>query len=206
MSELASFTCIDCRNVGVQQARGRARLRCTPCGLIRASQLGRQRNRSRRRPALPVKPCEGCGAVYETRVRRQRWCSRRCKDAHHGAAFRAAGKRARLSPEAQERQRLSWQVKNRRRRAAKRGGKSELYTLQEIAERDGWLCQLCGDPVPMDVKVPGLLAPTIDHIIAVSRGGDDTRANVQLAHFRCNSAKGPRQVLAVVPIEGGSGE
>jgi 5-methylcytosine-specific restriction endonuclease McrA len=44
----------------------------------------------------------------------------------------------------------------------------------------------------MDVNVPEALAPTIDHVVPVSRGGDDIKANVQLAHFRCNSVKGPR--------------
>jgi 5-methylcytosine-specific restriction endonuclease McrA len=48
----------------------------------------------------------------------------------------------------------------------------------------------------MTVKVPEPLAPTIDHIVPVSKGGDDTRANVQLAHFRCNSVKGNREAAA----------
>jgi 5-methylcytosine-specific restriction endonuclease McrA len=29
----------------------------------------------------------------------------------------------------------------------------------------------------------------VDHIIPLSKGGDDTRANVQLACWGCNSAK-----------------
>jgi 5-methylcytosine-specific restriction endonuclease McrA len=52
----------------------------------------------------------------------------------------------------------------------------------------------------MGQRVPHPKAPTIDHIVPVSEGGDDTRANVQLACFRCNSVKGPRgsQQLALI--------
>lgn len=140
---------------------------------------------------LSAVECAGCRAQFDPRRRDQRWCSKKCKNAHFNARFREAGC---LSPEARERQRLYWQEKNRRRRAAKRGGASEPYTLVQIAERDGHRCGLCGDSVPMDAKVPDALAPTIDHITPVSRGGDDTKANVQLAHFRCNSVKGARDV------------
>ncbi|MDI9885916.1 HNH endonuclease signature motif containing protein [Streptomyces sp. HNM0645] len=77
---------------------------------------------------------------------------------------------------------------------------SEPYTLAEIAERDKGRCGLCGGRVAMKQKVPHPKAPTIDHVVPVSEGGDDTRANVQLAHFVCNSVKGPRgsQQLALI--------
>lgn len=42
----------------------------------------------------------------------------------------------------------------------------------------------------MTKAVPHPKAPTIDHIIPLAVGGDDTRANVQLAHFLCNSLAG----------------
>jgi 5-methylcytosine-specific restriction endonuclease McrA len=44
----------------------------------------------------------------------------------------------------------------------------------------------------MALAVPHLKAATIDHIIPLSISRDDTRANVQLAHFICNSIKGDR--------------
>jgi 5-methylcytosine-specific restriction endonuclease McrA len=74
----------------------------------------------------------------------------------------------------------------------KRGAAHEPYTLAEIAERDGYCCKLCGVQVLMDLRCPELMAPTIDHIVPISLGGDDTPANVQLAHFTCNSRKGAR--------------
>jgi 5-methylcytosine-specific restriction endonuclease McrA len=44
----------------------------------------------------------------------------------------------------------------------------------------------------MTKAVPHPKAPTIDHILPIACGGNDTRANVQLAHFICNSRKGTR--------------
>lgn len=87
-----------------------------------------------------------------------------------------------------------WQQKNRRRRAQKRGGASEPYTLAEIAARDRKRCGLCRKPVAMTKKVPHPKAPVVDHVVPIVDGGDDTRANVQLAHFLCNSRKGARAV------------
>lgn len=79
-----------------------------------------------------------------------------------------------------------------RRRALKKGVASEPYTTRQIAERDGFTCGLCGGAVVMSTPYPDPWSPTIDHVIPLIRGGDDTRANVQLAHFTCNSAKGAR--------------
>lgn len=147
---------------------------------------------ARRMAALPSRRCDACSVSFEPSRRAQRWCSKPCKD-------KGAGPR-RLSPEARERQRLYWQAKCRRRRAAKRGGASEPYTLAEIAARDRGRCGLCRGQVAMTKAVPHPKAPTIDHLVPVSESGDDTRANVQLACFRCNSAKGARgsQQLALI--------
>ncbi|MDX2892491.1 HNH endonuclease signature motif containing protein [Streptomyces scabiei] len=77
---------------------------------------------------------------------------------------------------------------------------SEPYTLAEIAARDGGRCGLCGRRVSMKWKAPHPKSPTIDHLMPVSEGGDDSRANVQLAHWGCNSAKCNRgsQQLALI--------
>lgn len=58
---------------------------------------------------------------------------------------------------------------------------------QYVIERDGLTCRLCGDPVePDDVH--------IDHVFPRVLGGDDSPANLQVAHSTCNLAKGARLV------------
>lgn len=145
----------------------------------------------------PARACVGCDQQFQPCRREQRWCSLACYNRHNPSPITTR----RYSPEeARERIRESWRQKNRRRRAAKRGAPSERYTLVGIATRDKHRCGLCGKRVAMKQKVPHPKAPTIDHIVPLLDGGDDTRANVQLAHFLCNSAKGPRgsQQLALI--------
>lgn len=87
-----------------------------------------------------------------------------------------------------------------RRKARRRRVVHEPYTLAEIAARDRNVCQLCRRRVAMTKQVPHPKAPTIDHVLPIAAGGDDTRANVQLAHFECNWMKrdGGTQQLALV--------
>lgn len=86
------------------------------------------------------------------------------------------------------------------RRARKYAVESEPYTMTEIALRDKRTCQLCGKRVAMTKAVPHSKAATIDHVVPISEGGGDIRANVQLAHFLCNALKGARgsQQLALI--------
>lgn len=193
MENSTLFTCIDCGAQGEQSVRGRKRLRCDEC---RKRHAVDGRPWEQRKAGRSVAVCEACGTQYRRYRATQRWCSRACS----GPNKTGAGPRGGLSPEARERRRLYWQEKNRRRRAAKRGGASEAYTTAEIAVRDRFTCRLCGKRVAMKQVVPHPKAPTIDHVVPVSEGGDDTRANVQLAHFLCNSVKGPRgsQQLALI--------
>ncbi len=68
---------------------------------------------------------------------------------------------------------------------------SESYTLEQIFIRDEGMCMLCFTPVIIDIDEIKY-RPSIDHVIPLSKGGDDTLKNVQLAHFGCNSRKGNR--------------
>lgn len=52
------------------------------------------------------------------------------------------------------------------------------------------VCGICGKPVDKHLKFPHPLAPAIDHIIPVSKGGHPSDlSNLQLVHATCNRAK-----------------
>lgn len=77
-----------------------------------------------------------------------------------------------------------------RRRARKRNAWVEEVWRPKVYERDNWTCRICHEPVDRDAEVPDPLAPTLDHIVPLALGGDHSYANVQCAHYRCNSLKG----------------
>lgn len=64
---------------------------------------------------------------------------------------------------------------------------SKPYT--QLAERDGgWYCHYCH----ARLAPVGLMMPTLDHILAQSKGGTDDIDNLVLACGPCNSAKRDR--------------
>jgi 5-methylcytosine-specific restriction endonuclease McrA len=83
----------------------------------------------------------------------------------------------------------AWQL---RRKTIKIDAFVEDFSREEIFERDDYTCQLCGEKVLLDVKHNHSAAPTIDHIVPLSKGGKHERINVQCAHYGCNVSKGNR--------------
>lgn len=88
-----------------------------------------------------------------------------------------------------------------RRRARKKDAFVAPVYRNRIFERDGWRCQLCGNKVKRDAEVPHPLAPVLDHIVPLAKGGSHEPANVQCAHFLCNSLKSdkgaPQQLMLI---------
>ena len=82
-----------------------------------------------------------------------------------------------------------------RRRRLLASAVQEPYLREDIFERDGWVCQLCQEPIDPELQYPESGYASIDHILPVSHGGDDTPDNVQAAHFGCNVSKGNRVEL-----------
>lgn len=66
----------------------------------------------------------------------------------------------------------------------------ERVSLTKICERDNFTCQLCNEPVDMSLEgTSERLAPSLDHIKPLAKGGEHSYANTQLAHHYCNSVK-----------------
>jgi 5-methylcytosine-specific restriction endonuclease McrA len=80
------------------------------------------------------------------------------------------------------------------RRARQQGAGSERFGRQEIYERDGWVCGICAEPVDPALKYPDLMSASLDHVTPLALGGQHSRANVQCAHFICNSRKTHRGI------------
>ena len=68
----------------------------------------------------------------------------------------------------------------------------EHFRAEEVYERDGWICQLCLEPVDREAIWPAKRSVSLDHVIPLSLGGQHTRANTQCSHLFCNCAKGAR--------------
>jgi 5-methylcytosine-specific restriction endonuclease McrA len=73
-------------------------------------------------------------------------------------------------------------------------------TDEEILERDRWRC-FCGKRIGKSFKYPHPRSRSIDHVVPLSEGGDDTAANKRAAHLGCNitrSNRGGGEQLAMI--------
>lgn len=82
-------------------------------------------------------------------------------------------------------------IHKQKRRAITKGAKCvERVSVIELFYRDGSRCQLCWKKLNLKRKVPHPMAVTIDHIVPLSKGGEHSYKNTQLACFMCNALKG----------------
>lgn len=140
------------------------RRRCPDCQVKHNREVQREWSRANRPAALRpwvVGVCRRCGDRFNTRIQSKVYCSTRCTK----------------------------NAAKDRRRQRKRDAYVEDVWRSKVFERDGWRCQLCGKALNRTAVVPHPKAPTLDHIIPISKGGTHEYANVQSAHFLCNSLK-----------------
>lgn len=83
----------------------------------------------------------------------------------------------------------------------KRSGARASKLIPRLAERDGWICHLCGEPIDSQLPYSGPEArhghrATLDHLLPHSLGGRTRLENLRLAHAKCNSRRGNRLLEA----------
>lgn len=141
-----------------------ARLTVLTCSTRCNEQMHMLRARRRYRVSSGGLACRRCGGLLEYH---QSVC----------ANCRAEGKRR------------SRRKSKHRRRMRMRDGRHDVFDSHEIFARDGWCCQLCKKRVDLGCDVNDDRFPNLDHIVAVSKGGDHTRLNTQCLCRKCNLEK-----------------
>lgn len=126
------------------------------------------------------RPCDICGNKYTPVTPNQKYCSGECsKNATNDRRKRSG----------------DWVGDHHERRCRKVGVKFTPIAPKDIFERDGYLCHLCLSPCDSTATWPDPLAPTLDHVIPLARGGGHTEENLRCAHWMCNQKKAAKAEL-----------
>lgn len=153
----------------------------------------REAVKARYRAANPLPKCEYCSAsASKTNARTcgSENCRRLHQNAKQRAFFAAHPGYHNNFPETRS-------DASKRRRAAKRGARVERFTSREVFERDGWVCWICGCAVDPGLKGPHPDSASLDHVVALSKGGEHSLANSRCSHWVCNSRRGARSLEEV---------
>jgi 5-methylcytosine-specific restriction endonuclease McrA len=129
------------------------------------------------------KKCKVCGSPVGYKHRSpKKYCSDVCRSIGYGAsreafkqtdAYRAAKRKAKA-----------------KRRAIERGLEAHSIDPIRVFERDGWRCHMCNKKLnPIDRGTIKPLAPELDHIVPISKGGKHIWSNVACSCRLCNSTK-----------------
>ena len=88
---------------------------------------------------------------------------------------------------AEQRRALRRRQNRRRAERLRSNGPRERFTLEQVGDRDGWICAICRTSASKTFRSPHPCSASVHHVIEVVEGGTDTLDNVVLAHRFCNS-------------------
>ncbi|PTE46857.1 hypothetical protein BUY75_02635 [Staphylococcus epidermidis] len=176
------------------------------------SKLGYERKRT-------VKQCDECGINFlphKSNFRKQRFCSKKCGEKFEAKIYwqKRKYKKRRLKKCGECGIWHSTSYANCSKECAKRLAtrKNRIYIDQrmniakanghfdsdidiyKLIERDGEQCYLCGDTVLFDVNYNDPKYPTIEHVLAIAKGGTHSWDNVKVACRDCNCRKRTKSV------------
>lgn len=148
------------------------------------------RKRSNRPSRKSSKQCPTCKASYTPeKSMKQAYCSSTCKAAARAARERddpgrlAARRATQKAYNRTEAYRVAQRSAKARRRSAERSGSVTVAEWQELVGRFGNACAYCGE---REAQL------TMDHVVALAKGGSHSVENLVPACKSCNSAKGVR--------------
>ena len=147
---------------------------------IEARRGSRRRSRAERKLALAKKGSKG----------RTVWVSRTCKMCPSRFITQSSSTGLCCSAQCTTANRRNKELDAAsRRRARKRDAFVAPVKRLTIFTRDKYRCHICKRLTKPSKCVPHPLAPTIDHIIPLAKGGTHEPANVATACFECNCMK-----------------
>jgi 5-methylcytosine-specific restriction endonuclease McrA len=183
---VATVRCVTCGHEFVHSIDVRTNWQCPKC--VEAEQAMRQQESDARRYERMFakireysldKTCAECGSIFHSTSSSALYCSDKCRNRSRDR------NRTRVSNGFRHYYHVKYGD-------AYREHYDPSVTLNALYERDGGICQICGEPCDWDDKEWGCMGPTypsIDHIVPRAKGGDHFWSNVQLAHCMCNSRK-----------------
>lgn len=200
--------CVKCgyeKTINASSIRGTNKVRCVVCDMKQTEdrinfekeqrKVLRETKRKQKRKQVAFKCCEDCGSIISFGHRRL--CDS-CREQHKKKAqHKYVSEQSRLAD-----------VKRRARMRKVKHDKG--LTKQKLYERDNGICYLCGKLCDWNdgkwengVFKVGKTYPTVEHLIPIFKGGDDTWDNVKLACHSCNSKKGRKSLEEYPPCQVG---
>lgn len=158
------------------------------------------------------KACRFCGIEFYPHKSDDEFCSRKCCNnffkrtvgvgdkqcARCGTAFSSRKKNAMFCSD-DCRIKTNKDLRRFRARDQEIGCKS--ITIAAVGARDGWICGICGKYIPIADNPNSNEAPSLDHIIPISKGGLHSWDNIQIAHRVCNSRKSSKTISSQLRSE-----
>lgn len=140
------------------------------------------------------KHCVTCGARDWPDNGLRKYCSRACARVwarSEGAVVREVEcvSCGAMTPVFQMSDGRSRKVRADRTRCGSCKRERNALTANELWERDGGGCSICGRTVDFSCKFPHPDSPSVDHVIPLSRGGANVPENLALACLGCNRKK-----------------
>jgi 5-methylcytosine-specific restriction endonuclease McrA len=87
----------------------------------------------------------------------------------------------------------------RKRHSIQMGANHEPYTEKEVLDTYGIICHICLEKIDLSLSRREPMGFQFDHVIPLSKGGDDNINNVKPSHAVCNQRKNDKLIMTLKP-------